>query len=63
MALGTRTLVDHMLILEVGWDDMCIGFTLRLIPAQPEYCIALESYLSKNAHPKNKSPETLGSRG
>jgi hypothetical protein len=56
-------LVDHMLILEVGWDDMCIGFTLRLIPAQPEYCIALESYLSKNAHPKNKSPETLGSRG
>jgi hypothetical protein len=33
-----------------------MGFSLRLIPAQLEYCIALGSYLSKIAHSKNKAP-------
>ena len=42
-------MVDHNLVWIVGWDDVCIGFTLRLIPAQLEYCTALESYLAKIA--------------
>jgi hypothetical protein len=41
---------------------VCIGFTLRLIPAQLEYCIALGSYLTKIAH-LNRKPRTAGRPG